>query len=70
MAEAERVLVTGGSGYIASFCVAQLLREGSKVTTTVRSLSRETELRAAIGKVVRADDKLTVMVADLSADAG
>jgi UDP-glucose 4-epimerase len=29
MAEFDRVLVTGGSGYIASFCIAQLLLEGA-----------------------------------------
>jgi len=70
MAESERVLVTGGSGYIASFCIAQLLQEGSRVSTTIRSLAREAEVRAAIGKVVRANDRLKVMVADLNADAG
>ncbi len=70
MAESERVLVTGGSGYIASFCIAQLLREGTRVTTTVRSLAREAQVRAAIGKLVRADDSLKVVAADLNADAG
>ncbi len=70
MDKVEHVLVTGGSGYIASFCIAQLLQEGSDVTTTVRSLSREAELRAAVGRVVRADDRLKVVVADLDADAG
>ena len=69
MIETERVLVTGGSGYIASFCIAQLLHEGSHVRTTIRSLSRETEVRAAIGNVVEADNRLEVVVADLNADA-
>ncbi len=70
MVESERVLVTGGSGYIASFCIAQLLREGTHVRTTVRSLTREAEVRAAIGKVVDAGSRLKVVVADLNADAG
>jgi len=70
MVESERVLVTGGSGYIASFCIAQLLQEGSQVSTTVRSLAREAEVRAAVRKVVKADDRLKVVVADLNADAG
>ncbi len=70
MAAADHVLVTGGSGYIASFCIAQLLRDGSRVSTTVRSRAREAGLRAAIGKVVTADDRLAVVVADLEADAG
>ncbi len=66
----ERVLVTGGSGYIASFCIAQLLREGTRVRTTIRHRAREPELRAAVGKLVQADDRLEVVFADLDADAG
>lgn len=70
MVGSERVLVTGGSGYIAGFCIAQLLREGTQVSTTVRTSSREADLRAAVGRLVRADDKLKVVVADLNADGG
>jgi dihydroflavonol-4-reductase len=66
----ETVLVTGGSGYIASFCIAQLLNEGAQVRTTVRSLSREGEVRAAIAKLTDAGDRLSVHAADLTADAG
>ena len=69
MIKSERVLVTGGSGYIASFCIAQLLLEGTPVRTTVRSLAREAELRAAIGKIAKTDG-LEVVTADLNADAG
>jgi len=70
MAELEHVLVTGGSGYIASFCIAQLLREGAKVRTTVRDRARDAAVRTAIGKLVQADDRLEIVVADLNADAG
>jgi len=70
MVGSGRVLVTGGSGYIAGFCVAQLLREGTQVRTTVRSPARETAVRAAISKVVDAGDRLEFMAADLNADAG
>ncbi len=70
MVKSEHVLVTGGSGYIASFCIAQLLQEGSQVSTTVRSLAREAELRAAVAKLVNIEDRLKVVVADLNADAG
>jgi dihydroflavonol-4-reductase len=70
MAEFDRVLVTGGSGYIASFCIAQLLREGASVVTTVRSRTREADMRQAIAKLVKADDRLEVRVADLNDDDG
>ena len=70
MIEAERVLVTGGSGYIASFCIAQLLGEGAHVSTTIRTPSREAEVRTSVGKLVKADDRLKVLVADLEADDG
>ena len=70
MAGHDRVLVTGGSGYIASFCIAQLLREGASVVATVRDRARETDVRRAVAKLVQADDRLQVRVADLNADAG
>ena len=64
------VLVTGGSGFIASWCVIGLLQQGYAVRTTVRSLDREGAIRAAIGKVVDPQDRLSFHAADLTADAG
>ena len=42
------VLVTGGSGFIASHTILQLLAAGYQVRTTVRSLSREGDVRAML----------------------
>ena len=42
------VMVSGGSGYIAGETIRQLLGKGWTVHTTVRSLSREAELRSAV----------------------
>jgi dihydroflavonol-4-reductase len=70
MSERGVVLVTGGSGYIAGFCIAQLIREGWRVRTTVRSLSREAEVRASLGTLVGLGDKLSFHAADLTSDAG
>ena len=39
------VLVTGGSGYVGTQLIAALLRDGTGVRTTVRSLDREAGLR-------------------------
>ena len=37
----ETVLVTGGTGFVGSWCVAQLLERGYRVRTTVRDLAAE-----------------------------
>ena len=67
----ELVLVTGGSGFIATHCILQLLAAGYRVRTTVRSLKREPEVRATL-KAAGAEpgDRLAFFVADLTADAG
>lgn len=44
------VLVTGGSGYIASYCILALLAQGHEVRTTVRSIAREAEIRAMLAR--------------------
>lgn len=67
----ETVLVTGGTGFIAQYCMMALLNAGYAVHTTVRSLGREAEVREHL-KVggVDAGDRLRFFVADLSSDAG
>jgi dihydroflavonol-4-reductase len=70
MPERGLVLVTGGSGYIAGFCIAQLLREGWYVRSTVRSLARADEVRSAIGKLVDPAGRLSFVAADLNDDRG
>jgi len=64
---AGKVLVTGGSGYIASFVIRQLVEQGWQVNTTIRSLSREAAVRKALAV---SGDKLTFFAADLLSDAG
>ena len=64
------VLVTGGSGFIGGWCVIRLLQQGYAVRTTVRSLARENSVRAALGKVVDVQDRLSFHAAELTADAG
>lgn len=71
MTEGEQtVLVTGGSGFLGGWCAAELLRRGYRVRTTVRDLSREAEVRAAVGSQVSADERLAVCAADLREDGG
>ncbi|HUB19111.1 MAG TPA: aldehyde reductase [Acidobacteriaceae bacterium] len=65
------VLVTGGSGFIGSHCIVQLLAAGHTVRTTVRSLEREADVRAML-KVGGAEpgEKLTFFAADLLREDG
>ena len=65
------VLVSGGSGFIAGHCIAQLLEQGFHVTTTVRSLDREPAVRASLAEAgVEAGDALRFVAADLTKDEG
>jgi dihydroflavonol-4-reductase len=64
------VLVTGGSGFLGGWCVIELLRHGYTVRTTVRSLSREAQVRAAVASEVDPGDRLAVLAADLTSDEG
>ncbi|MEA2314570.1 MAG: hypothetical protein QOI03_1262 [Solirubrobacteraceae bacterium] len=66
----ETVLVTGGSGFLGGWCAIELLRRGYRVRTTVRSLAREAEVRAAVTSETDPGDRLSVLAADLTDDAG
>jgi dihydroflavonol-4-reductase len=69
--EGQQVLVTGGSGFIASYCIIALLKGGYRVRATLRSLDRlaETKQMLSAGGV---DDfsNISFVVADLSNAAG
>lgn len=61
------VLVTGGSGYVAGWCITALLEQGHTVRTTVRDLAKAPRLRATLGEP---GERLEVVAADLLSDAG
>lgn len=63
-----RVAVTGGSGFIAGWCIAQLLDAGHEVVATIRSPRREADVRAAVGTT--STTSLSFGIADLARDDG
>jgi dihydroflavonol-4-reductase len=73
------ILVTGGSGFIGSHSILQLLAAGHQVRTTVRSLRREGDVRAMLNEGLKEGlkdgaaelgDRLSFIAADLENDAG
>jgi len=44
----ETVLVTGGSGFVGSYCIIQLLKEGYTVRTTIRSVDKIDSLKETL----------------------
>jgi len=65
------VLVTGGSGFLASHCILRLLADGHQVRTTVRNLSRESEVRAMLkAGGWHSQAEVSFFAADLTQDAG
>lgn len=67
----SKVLVTGGSGFIAGHCIMQLLAAGHEVRATLRDLKREPEVRRLLKEAgARGDSRLTFTAADLERDSG
>src|SRR5262245_12378579 len=65
------VLVTGGSGFVGSHVLLQLLNAGHNVRTTVRSLTRQPDVRAMLKNAGAApENRLAFFAADLARDEG
>jgi dihydroflavonol-4-reductase len=64
------VLVTGGSGYIAGYCIAELLNDGWCVRSTVRSVAKSKGVRASIGNIAPKASEIQFVEADLNSDTG
>jgi nucleoside-diphosphate-sugar epimerase len=64
----SKVLVTGGSGFIGSHAIVQLLAAGHQVRTTVRDLKREGDVRTMLRNGgAEADSQVSFVAADLTA---
>jgi len=67
----QRVLVTGGSGFIAGHCILQLLERGHFVQITIRSRAKEAAVRDVLeGAGMVHSDRLSFVATDLLRDDG
>lgn len=64
------VLVTGGSGFLASHCILQLHRAGFRIRSTLRSLQRAPSLDDVLRRAHGSPVAVEWRVADLSDDRG
>ena len=66
------VLVTGGSGYVASYLILHLLNLGYRVRATVRSTSKSESVRETLKNAgaSTSKDRISFVTADLSNDDG
>ena len=63
------VLVTGGSGFIAGYCIAELLQDRWQVRTTVRNIAKTADARVSIAKLSDAAETIEFCAADLNSGA-
>ncbi|NWF64689.1 MAG: aldehyde reductase [Chloroflexi bacterium] len=63
-------LVTGANSFVGIHVIIQLLEQGYTVRGTIRSLSKEGEVREAVARFVQANDRLEFKAADLEQNAG
>ncbi len=66
----KTVLVTGGSGFIGSWMIIELLKRGYFVRTTVRSPDKEAVVRSWITAKSELRERLSFAIVDLTNDKG
>jgi dihydroflavonol-4-reductase len=73
MSTKDLVLVTGGSGFVGSHCIVQLLEKGYRVRTTIRSLTKADTVRQALKRGGAAEEQVNSVefcAAELGKDDG
>ena len=66
----KKVFVSGGSGYIAMYCIKILLKKGYYVVTSVRESSKIDLVKNSLVKIGVSIDNLDFKILDLLDDKG
>ena len=66
----DLVLVTGGSGFIAGWCIVRLLQAGWRVRATLCPGERENDIRIGFEQEIDPGNRLSFVIATLDEDAG
>ncbi|WP_042161481.1 SDR family oxidoreductase [Paenibacillus gorillae] len=66
----QTVLVTGGTGFVAGWAIYELIRQGYKVRTTVRSKEKELSVLNMLSGVGIDTSPLSFHIAELTSDEG
>lgn len=66
----ERVLVTGGTGYVAGWCIAELLQRGYDVRTALRTPAAQQRITDSVRAVSTDAEPPEFAIADLTSDDG
>ncbi len=70
MSGGETVLVTGATGYIAQWCLVELLQRGYQVRASVRDAGRAAEVCALVAAAGGDVQRLSLVILDLENDRG
>lgn len=62
----KKVLVTGGTGFLAGWTIRRLLEKGYDVRTTVRSMKKSEAVKSMLEKENVDTSRLTFAIADLT----
>lgn len=66
----SQVVVTGATGLVAKYTIAEFLRRGHNVRGTLRNMGKADGVRAAVTRLGADASRLSFAVADLTSDAG
>ena len=70
MSSEPQVVVTGASGFLAKYIIAEFLRRGHSVRGTLRSMGKADAVRSAVNRLGVDPGRLSFAIADLTTDAG